>query len=355
MYPYKFNNKTNGISHRRWLLKSNQKLSNLISDTIGKEWLEEPQQLIKLLDYCEDEAFHEKISRIKHYNKKKLAKMIKEKYSINIDVNSIFDIQAKRIHEYKRQTLNLLNIMHLYNTLIENPDLDIIPRTFIFSGKAAPGYFTAKQIIKLINTVADKINNDDRIKNKIKVVFIENYGVSLAELIIPAADVSEQIATTTKEASGTGNMKFMMNGAVTIATLDGANVEIEREVGSDNIVIFGLKENEVIELYKNKTYISNDIYESDIRIKNILDSFINGQLSNREDEFLGIYDSLLKYNDEYLVLKDFDDYVKAQEKIDSLYRDRFKWQKMCISNIAHSGVFSSDITVKEYNNQIWKS
>ena len=355
IYPHKFSNKTNGISHRRWLLKSNSRLSQLVNETIGKEWIDNPENLIKLLDYRDDTSFQDKIYRIKQYNKKKLAKMIKDKYSITIDINSIFDIQAKRIHEYKRQMLNLLNIMNLYNKLLDNPDLDIIPRTFIFSGKAAPGYYAAKQIIKLINTIASKINNDERIKNKIKVVFIENYGVSLAELIIPAADVSEQIATTTKEASGTGNMKFMMNGAITIATLDGANVEIEREVGNENIVIFGLKEKDIIELYKNKTYKSIDIYNSDLRLKRILDSLIDGSLSHREDEFMGIYDSLLKYNDEYFVLKDFDEYVNAQDKIDQLFRNKSEWQEMCIINIAHSGTFSSDKTISEYNNEIWKS
>lgn len=353
VYPYKFNNKTNGISHRRWLLKSNPTLSNLISETISPKWINFPTKLINLLEFKEDAAFQEKIHQIKQENKYKLANIIKKQYSIDIDPNSIFDVQAKRIHEYKRQILNVLHIMYLYNKLLENPELDIFPRTFVFAGKAAPGYYIAKQTIKLINTVAQKINNDKRIKNKLKVVFIENYGVTLAEHIIPAANVSEQIATTTKEASGTGNMKFMMNGAVTIATLDGANVEIENAIGEDNIIIFGLKEKEVFELYKNRTYRSIELYNEDIRLKTVIDQLINGFLNVRNEEFMVIYDSLLKYNDEYFVLKDFGDYVNSQNKIDRIYRDKSKWLEICINNIAHSGIFSSDKTIHEYATGIW--
>ncbi|SHK44805.1 glycogen/starch/alpha-glucan phosphorylase [Tepidibacter formicigenes] len=353
IYPNKFNNKTNGISHRRWLLKSNPKLSNLITETIGSKWINFPEQLMNLIQYKQDSSFQEKIYDIKQYNKNKLANMINEKYSINIDPNSIFDIQAKRIHEYKRQKLNVLHIMHLYNRLIENPDLDIVPRTFIFAGKAAPGYYIAKQTIKLINTLADKINNDKRIKDKLKVIFIENYGVTLAELMIPAANVSEQIATTTKEASGTGNMKFMMNGAITIATFDGANIEIADAVGEDNIIIFGLKDKEIFELYKNRLYKSIDIYNEDIRIKTVVDQLVNRFFPVKNDEFSVIYDSLLKYNDEFFVLKDFDAYVGAQQKIDKLYRSRFKWLEMSIANIANSGKFSSDKTIHQYATEIW--
>jgi len=243
--------------------------------------------------------------------------------------------------------------MHLYNKILENPNLDIYPRTFIFAGKAAPGYYIAKDTIKLINSLGEKINNDRRIKDKLKVLFVEDYNITLAELLIPAADVSEQISTTTKEASGTGNMKFMMNGAITIATLDGANIEIADEVGEDNIIIFGLKAKEVLEIYNNKTHNSIDIYNEDSHLKLILDELINGFLPARKEEFKGIFDSLLKDNDKYLVLKDFYEYVKAQEKIDELYRNKSKWLEMSITNIAYSGNFSSDQTIEEYAKEIW--
>lgn len=353
IYPSKFNNKTNGITHRRWLLKCNPQLANLINETIGEIWITLPMKLRRLLKLRKDPGFQEKIYQIKQNNKIRLANMIKEKCLINVDPNSIFDIQAKRFHEYKRQKLNILHIMHLYNRLIENPDLDIVPRTFIFAGKAAPGYYIAKQTIKLINTLAEKINNDKRIKDKLKVVFMENYGVNLAEYIVPAANVSEQLSTTTKEASGTGNMKFMMNGGITVATLDGANVEIRNVVGDENIVIFGLKEKEVFELYSNGTYNSVDLYNEDIRLKTILDQLVNGFFPVRQDEFLIIYDSLLRHNDEYFVLKDFNSYVKAQEKIDRLYRDKGKWSEMSIMNIGSSGIFSSDRTIYEYASRVW--
>ncbi len=353
IYPNKFNNKTNGITHRRWLLKCNPELANLISESIGGTWIENPTRLRRLLKLREDSLFGEEIYKIKQNNKYKLTNMIREKYLINVDPNSIFSIQAKRIHEYKRQKLNVLHIMHLYNKLIENPELDIVPRTFIFAGKAAPGYYIAKQTIKLINSLADKVNNDKRIKDKLKVVFMENYGVALAEHIIPAANVSEQLSTTTKEASGTGNMKFMMNGAVTVATLDGANVEIKNAVGDENIVIFGLKEREIFELYSSGTYNSTDLYNKDIRLKTVLDQLLNEFFPVRYEEFLIIYDSLLKHNDEYFVLKDFDSYVKAQDRIDKLYRDKSKWAEMAIVNIGCSGIFSSDRTIYEYASEIW--
>lgn len=354
IYPNKFNNKTNGITHRRWLLKSNPELANLINETMGQSWIKDPMKLSGLLGRIKDSGFQEKIHGIKQNNKIRLANMIKRRYSINLDPDSIFDIQAKRFHEYKRQKLNVLNIMHLYNKLIDNPDIDIIPRTFIFAGKAAPGYYIAKQTIKLINTLAEKINNDKRIKGKLKVVFMENYGVSLAEQIIPAANVSEQLSTTTKEASGTGNMKFMMNGGITVATLDGANVEIRNAVGDENIVIFGLKEKEVFELYSSGTYNSIDLYNEDIRLKTVLDQLINGFFPVKKDEFLIIYDSLLKHNDEYFVLKDFSSYVEAQKRVDSLYRDRSKWSEMSIMNISSSGIFSSDRTINEYASEVWR-
>ncbi|WP_432667263.1 glycogen/starch/alpha-glucan phosphorylase [Wukongibacter baidiensis] len=353
IYPKKFNNKTNGITHRRWLLKCNPELANLISESIGETWIKNPTRLRRLLKLREDVSFREDIYKIKQNNKYKLTNMIREKSMINVDPNSIFSIQAKRIHEYKRQKLNVLHIMYLYNKLIENPDLDIVPRTFIFAGKAAPGYYIAKQTIKLINSLADKVNNDKRIKDKLKVVFMENYGVALAEYIIPAANVSEQLSTTTKEASGTGNMKFMMNGAVTVATLDGANVEIKNAVGDENIVIFGLKEREIFELYSSGTYNSIDLYNKDIRLKTVLDQLLNEFFPVRYEEFLIIYDSLLKHNDEYFVLKDFDSYVKAHEKIDRLYRNKSKWAEMSIVNIGCSGIFSSDRTIHEYTSEIW--
>ncbi|WBW97146.1 glycogen/starch/alpha-glucan phosphorylase [Oceanirhabdus sp. W0125-5] len=353
IYPEKFNNKTNGISHRRWLLKCNPKLASLISEYIGPKWIDSPEDLINLIEFKSNPYFKQRINEIKQYNKNKFAEMVKEKYSIDINPNSIFDIQAKRIHEYKRQVLNVLHIMHIYNKLIENPNLDIYPRTFIFAGKAAPGYYIAKETIKLINSLGEKINNDNRIKDKLKVVFVEDYNVTLAELLIPAADISEQISTTTKEASGTGNMKFMMNGAITIATLDGANIEIANEVGEENIIIFGLKAKEVLELYNNKTHKSIDLYNEDGNLKKIMDELINGFLPVSKEAFKGIYDSLLKDNDKYLVLKDFNDYVRAQEKIDKLYRNNSKWLEMSITNIAYSGKFSSDKTIVEYAKEIW--
>ncbi|MCT4563151.1 MAG: glycogen/starch/alpha-glucan phosphorylase [Maledivibacter sp.] len=353
IYPKRFNNKTNGITHRRWLLQCNPELADLITDTIGEIWIALPMKLRRLLRYRNDPGFQEKIYKIKQNNKYRLANIIRDKYAINVDPESIFDIQAKRLHEYKRQKLNLLHIMYLYDRLIENPDLDIVPRTFIFAGKAAPGYYIAKQTIKLINTLAYKINNDKRIKDKLKVVFMENYGVTLAQQIIPGANVSEQLSTTTKEASGTGNMKFMMNGAITIATLDGANVEIKDVVGKENIVIFGLKEKEIFELYSSGTYNSIDLYNDDIRLKTVIDRLINGFFPVKHEEFLIIYDSLLKHNDEYFVLKDFDSYVKAQERIDELYREKSKWLEMSIINIGSSGIFSSDRTIYEYASSVW--
>ncbi|PAB58791.1 glycogen/starch/alpha-glucan phosphorylase [Anaeromicrobium sediminis] len=354
-YSYKFNNKTNGISHRRWLLKANPELSKLINDTIGKGWINLPNQLSKLLKYKDDPVFKEKVHEIKQKNKIKLANMIREKHGIEVDPNSIFDIHAKRLHEYKRQLLNVFHIMNLYNKLIENPELDIYPRTFIFGGKAASSYFMAKQVIKLINTLAYKVNNDKRIKDKIKIVFMENYGVTLAEHMIPAANVSEQISTTTKEASGTGNMKFMMNGAITIATLDGANIDIKNAVGEENIVIFGLNEKEFLELYRNGTYNSIELCNTDIRLKKILNQLRGGFFPVKDDEFSIIYHSLTKHNDEFFVLKDFDSYVKAQERIDKLYRNISKWTEMSIVNIGSSGIFSSDRTICEYATGIWKT
>lgn len=352
-FPEKFNNKTNGITHRRWLLNSNPDLADLITETIGSGWIKSPNELLKLMDYAKDTSFQEKTHNIKTNNKINFSNYLLANKGIKIDPTSIFDVQVKRLHAYKRQLLNVLHIMYLYNELRENRYVDMVPRTFIFGAKASPSYYIAKQTIKFINTLASKINNDPVAREKIKIVFLENYGVSLAEKIIPCADVSEQISTSSKEASGTGNMKLMMNGAITIATLDGANVEIFERVGKDNIILFGLTAEEVIEYYKNKTYCSFDIYNRDVRVNTIINQMVSGFLGTPKMEFMGIYDSLLIHNDEYFVLKDFDAYVKAQEQIDKLYRQKSKWQQMSIVNIANSGIFSSDNTIEQYAKEIW--
>ena len=355
MYPRKFNNKTNGITHRRWLIKANPKLTKLLNETIGESWIKHPTDMEKFERFKNDSFVKESLFKIKNENKQKLAKIIKDNQGIVVDTNSIFDVQVKRIHAYKRQTLNALRIMDLYNKLLENPSLDIAPRTFIFAGKAAPAYYLAKKTIELITALADKINNDPRVSDKMKIVFMENYRVSLAEDIVPATEVSEQISTTTKEASGTSNMKFMMNGAITIATLDGANVEIRDEVGDDNIVIFGLTEREVLEYYRHGKYSAWDTRNGDERLIKITDQLVNGFYHDEKDRFRIIYENLLNYNDEFFVLKDFASYIEAQEKVDKLYKNKEKWQEMSCVNIAHSGIFSSDRTIKEYATGIWGS
>ena len=355
LYPSKFNNKTNGITHRRWLIRSNPKLTKLLVDTIGDSFIKHPTDLENFKNYLDDPGVLEKLGQIKKDNKERLAQEIYKSNGIVIDTNSIFDVQIKRIHAYKRQTLNCLRIMDLYNKLIENPNLDIIPRTFIFAGKAAPGYYLAKNIIELICRVAETVNNDPRVNDKIKVVMIENYQVSLAEKIIPATDLSEQISTTTKEASGTSNMKFMMNGAITIATLDGANIEIKDEVGEDNIVIFGLNAEEVLNYHKQGGYSSWDVCNNDPRLQRVTNDLINGKYCSDKDRFRTIYENLLTYNDEFFVLKDFDAYLAAQDKVNKLYMNKEKWQRMCGVNIAHSGIFSSDRTIQEYATGIWGS
>ncbi|WP_294354339.1 glycogen/starch/alpha-glucan phosphorylase [uncultured Clostridium sp.] len=355
LYPNKFNNKTNGITHRRWLLKSNPGLSSLLIETIGESFIKHPTDLIYFEKYVHEKGVQEELNRVKQKNKIKLVNKIFEKNGIVIDPNSIFDVQIKRIHAYKRQTLNCLRIMDLYNQLIENPNLEIEPRTFIFAGKAAPGYYLAKNIIELINCIAEKVNNDSRVNEKIKVVFMDNYKVSLAEDIIPATDVSEQISTTTKEASGTSNMKFMMNGAVTIATLDGANIEIKDEVGNDNIVIFGMNAREVLNYLENGGYCSIDICNADKRVSKVVTDLINGTYHVDIDRFKSIYENLITYNDEFFVLKDFESYVNAQGKINEMYKNMYKWQEICGINIAHSGVFSSDRTIQQYATGIWGS
>ncbi len=353
-YPGKFNNKTNGITHRRWLIQANPKLAQLIDNTIGDSWKKSPLLLENLMPYTKDSVFLGDVAKIKHDNKLRLASYIKENYGITVDPNSVFDIQVKRLHMYKRQLLNVLNIMDLYNRLVENPDLDIAPRTFIFGAKAFPGYSIAKNTIKLITTVADQVNNDKRIKDKLKVVFMPNYGVSLAQIMIPAGDISEQISTASKEASGTGNMKFMMNGAVTVATMDGANVEIHQAVGDDNIVIFGLSSDEVINYQLHGGYNSFDIIKSDPRVSKIIDQIRTGYGRTAEGEFHQIVHHLVDANDPFFTLKDFASYVDAQNRVDKLYRDKATWSRMSAVNIASSGIFSSDNTIRRYAEEIWK-
>jgi len=353
-YPGKFNNKTNGITHRRWLIKANPDLTKMLDETIGTEWKKSPLELSQLKSFSENEEVLQKIEKVKQINKQRLADYIKEHFSIELNTESIFDIQVKRLHMYKRQLLNILHIMDLYNRICDNPNEDITPRTFIFGAKAFPGYHLAKNTIKLINTVAERINNDKKINGLIKIVFIPNYGVSLAEIMIPAGDISEQISVASKEASGTGNMKFMMNGAITVATMDGANVEIHQEVGDDNIVIFGMSAPEVISLYQKKTYNSCDLISSDKRLCRIINQLKDGYFKiAAPDEFKMIINHLTQENDPYFTLLDFDSYVKAQNRINLLFKDKKSWNKMALMNIASSGVFSSDNTVANYSNEIW--
>lgn len=352
--PSKFNNKTNGITHRRWLMKANPDLTALITNAIGKSWMGHAKDLLKLEPFADDPVFREKIAVVKLANKERLAEYVKKTTGQIINPQSIFDCQVKRIHAYKRQVLNVLHIMDLANRLKDDPNLDILPRTFFFAGKAAPGYYQAKRTIKLITTVAAMIADDPVLREKIKVVFLENYRVSLAEIIMPAADVSEQISTASKEASGTGNMKFIMNGAVTIGTHDGANIEIRREVGTENFVSFGLTAEEVIDFHKRGGYNSRLVYEANSRLKRVLDQLISGELPAGREEFRELYDGFLAHNDEFFVLEDFEPYVEAQAQIDRLYRNEERWRRMCIHNIAHSGEFSSDNTIWEYAVGIWQ-
>ncbi|MFA9557807.1 glycogen/starch/alpha-glucan phosphorylase [Evansella sp. AB-rgal1] len=353
LFPNKFNNKTNGITHRRWLLQVNPKLSDVITDVIGPQWISRPNQLISLLRYSKDRPFLEKIDKVKHENKQALAKFILDRTGIKVDDKSIFDVQIKRLHEYKRQLLNIFHVIYLYNELKDNPNQDITPRTFIFGAKAAPSYHLAKEVIKLINKVASIVNHDPDIKDKLKVVFLENYNVSLAEKIIPAADISEQISTASKEASGTGNMKMMMNGAITLGTLDGANIEIRDLVGDNNIFIFGLTADEVLEYYHNGGYVARDIYNTDDRVRRILDQLNEGWFGTHDIEFKDIFYHILYHNDPYFVLKDFDPYIVSHELVEQSYRDKFTWLNMSVANIAHSGKFSSDRTIQEYASSIW--
>jgi len=356
VFPERFTNMTNGIAHRRWVNKANPQLSDLISETIGDEWIKEPLKL-QLLDAqgaVHDKAFLEKMHAIKREAKINLAKYIAEHNDVIVNPDSIFDVQVKRIHAYKRQLLLLLNIVDLYYEIIDNPNIEVVPRTFILAGKAAPSYHFAKEVIKFTTVLGDRINNDPRVKDLIKVVFLENYRVSLAEKIFPATDLSEQISTAGKEASGTGNMKFMMNGAVTIGTYDGANIEIFEAVGKSNYISFGLTVPEVFELQRNQSYNSREFLSNHTRLKRIVHDFINSDWKDAlKAEFPYIFDSLLTHNDEYFVLKDFDTYRRAQMDATSLYKDANRWSEMSAMNIAHSGCFSSDEVIKKYAKDIW--
>ena len=352
--PEKFNNKTNGVTHRRWLMNANPELAKLITSKIGDSWYTNMEKIKGFEKYKNDKEVLKALAKIKLDNKKALAKYVKESLDIDIDVNSIFDVQIKRLHAYKRQLLNIFHIIYLYQRMKSDPSFRIYPRTFIFGAKAAPSYVYAKKIIELIIAVAKVVNNDDDISRYLKIVFVENYGVSLAELIIPAADVSEQISTAGKEASGTSNMKLMMNGAITLGTMDGANIEIAECAGEENEVIFGLRNNEVEELNRNGSYNPWDIYNSDYRVKNVLDSLVSGEWTNyKPDKFRMIFDEIMNNRDSYYILKDFDSYVQAQEKVEKLYKDKANWQKMCLMNIANSGKFTSDRTIKQYAEEIW--
>ena len=351
--PGQFNNKTNGITQRRFLLHADPLLADWITDKIGDEWITNLPHLEKLAIYADDEKAQQEFLNIKYKNKIRLAKYIKEHNGVDVDPRSIFDCQVKRLHEYKRQLLNILHVMYLYNQLKEHPEMDIVPRTFVFGAKAAAGYSRAKLTIKLINSVADRINNDASIEGKIKVVFIEDYRVSNAEIIFAAADVSEQISTASKEASGTGNMKFMLNGALTLGTMDGANVEIVEEVGEENAFIFGLSADEVMEYEKNGGYCPRDIYNGNMEIRKVLTQLVNGYYSPENPElFREIYDSLLN-EDQYFTLLDFDSYTKAQDRINEAYKDEAAWAKSAILNISKSGKFTADRTIEQYAQEIW--
>ncbi len=359
MMPEKFNNKTNGITQRRFLLHGNPLLADWVTDKIGSEWITDLSNVKKLSVFVDDEKCQQEFMNIKYQNKVRLAKYIKEHNGIDVDPRSLFDVQVKRLHEYKRQLMNILHVMYLYNQLKDNPNMDIIPRTFIFGAKAAAGYRRAKLTIKLINNVADVINNDKSIGGKLKVVFIEDYRVSNAELIFSAADVSEQISTASKEASGTGNMKFMLNGALTIGTMDGANVEMAEEVGKENMFIFGASADEIINLENNGGYNPMDIFNNDQDIRRVLMQLINGYYSPQDPElFRDIYNSLLNTQssdraDTYFILKDFRSYAEAHRKIDQAYRDEKWWARTAMLNTASAGKFSSDRTIEEYVRDIW--
>ncbi|MBP5197985.1 MAG: glycogen/starch/alpha-glucan phosphorylase, partial [Lachnospiraceae bacterium] len=358
MFPERFNNKTNGITQRRFLLHGNPLLADWVTDHIGNEWITDLPHIGKLKIYADDLKAQQEFMNIKYQNKVRLAHYILDHNGVQVDPRSIFDVQVKRLHEYKRQLLNILHVMYLYNKIKDNPDMEFFPRTFIFGAKAAAGYRNAKLTIKLINSVAEVINNDDTIGNKLKVVFIENYNVSNAEMIFAAADVSEQISTASKEASGTGNMKFMLNGAVTLGTMDGANVEIVEEVGPENAFIFGLSAEEVINYENNGGYNPMDIFNNDPDVRRVLMQLINGSYATDTELFRPLYNSLLNTlstakADTYFILKDFRSYAQAQEEVEEAYKDEARWAKMAILNTASCGKFSSDRTIREYVDEIW--
>lgn len=355
IYPERFHNVTNGVTPRRFLIASNPKLKDVITEAIGDEWIRTGRldELQNLVPFADDKSFTQKLADVKQANKNRLADYIKNTQDITINPDSIFDIQVKRIHEYKRQLLNALHVLHLYNKLRSNPNQDFVPKTFIFAGKAAPSYYYAKEVIRLINTLAEKINADASLQDKLKVVFIPNFNVSSAELIYPAAEISEQISTAGKEASGTGNMKFMMNGALTLGTMDGANIEIAESVGMDNIFTFGLSEEEVNNYNQNGGYRAIEVFEEDPRIQEVMNQLVGGFFPGAAP-FQTIYDSLLLHNDTYYVLKDFASYADIQERSSSVYRDQNTWHKMSVHNIAASGIFSSDRSIQDYKRIIWQ-
>lgn len=354
MNPEKFNNKTNGITQRRFLLHGNPLLADWVTDKIGDEWITDLSKMEKLAVYADDKKCQQEFMQIKYKNKVRVAEYVKEHNGIDIDPRSIYDVQVKRLHEYKRQLLNILHVMHIYNELKANPNMDFVPHTYIFGAKAAAGYRRAKLTIKLINNVADVINNDDSIDGKIKVVFIENYRVSNAELLFAAADVSEQISTASKEASGTGNMKFMLNGALTLGTMDGANVEIVEEVGIENAIIFGMSADEVMKYEREGGYYPRDIFNNNQAVRKVLTQLVDGTYSGYDTElFRELYDALLN-QDQYFILKDFDSYCDAQNRVNEWYKNEEAWAKAAMLNTAKCGKFTSDRTIEEYAKEIWK-
>ncbi|MFP4007778.1 MAG: glycogen/starch/alpha-glucan family phosphorylase, partial [Spirulinaceae cyanobacterium] len=355
LWPEKFFNKTNGVTPRRWILLSNPELSKLYKEKLGDmTWLKDLDKVRQIEQYVDDADFRKRWHEIKQANKKQLADYIWKRNNIEVDPNSIFDVIVKRIHEYKRQHLDLLHVITLYNRIKKNPNIDIVPRTFIFGGKAAPGYFMAKLIIKLVNAVAEVVNKDPEVRGRLKVVFLGNFNVSLGEKIYPAADLSEQISMAGKEASGTGNMKFAMNGALTIGTLDGANIEIRQEVGAENFFLFGLTAQEVQDV-KASGYNAMDYYNSNPELKEAVDRISSGFFSHGDTEiFKPLIDSLL-YDDQYMLFADYQDYIDCQQKVSEAYRDREAWTKMSILNAARMSKFSSDRTIHEYMTEIWKA
>ncbi len=358
MYPQKFNNKTNGITQRRFLLHGNPLLADWVTKKVGEDWIVDLPVIEGLVKYVDDPVAQREFMEIKRKNKVRLAKYIKEHNGVTVDPDSIFDVQVKRLHEYKRQLMNILHVMYLYNEIKKNPTMEFYPRTFIFGAKAAAGYKNAKLTIKLINAVADKVNNDPVVKDRIKVVFIEDYRVSNAELIFAAADISEQISTASKEASGTGNMKFMLNGALTLGTMDGANVEIVEEVGNENAFIFGLSSDEVIKYENHGGYNPMDIYNSDAEIRKIVDQLVDGTYADDRELFRSLYNSLLNTldtdkADRYFILKDFHAYADAQKRVEKAYKDKTGWARSAMLNVAKVGKFTSDRTIQQYVDEIW--